>query len=353
VWCSNDYLGMGQHPEVIAALEDVAHTVGVGSGGTRNISGTTRYHIQLEKRLADLHQKQAALVFSSGYIANLTSLGSLGRVLPNVAFFSDELNHASLIQGIRASHADKHIFHHNDMSHLEELLQQEDINRPKVIVFESVYSMSGSIAPIADIIKLAKKYNALTYIDEVHAVGLYGDSGAGKCQELGLSDNIDIINGTLAKGFGVVGGYIAGNANIVDCIRSYGPGFIFTTSIPPAVCAAADKSVEIVSQSPHLRAKHHQQVHLLKDTMIRYGVPYRQTLTHIVPVIIGDPLKCRAVTDQLLHEFDIYVQPINFPTVPKGQERLRLTLSPYHDTKKIEKLVRALKQILFVQQQAA
>lgn len=346
IWCSNDYLGMSQNKDVIDSLSATAQEVGVGSGGTRNLSGNTNYHVKLEEELAKLHDKESSISFISAYVANQTSLAVLGKILPNLVFFSDELNHASIIQGIRSSNCEKHIFKHNDISHLEEQLQSVDINRPKIIVFESVYSITGEFSKIKEICNLAKKYNALTYLDEVHAVGLYGETGGGLAQELGKNNQIDIINGTLAKAFGVVGGYIAGKKNIIDCIRSFGSGFIFTSSTPPAICNTAITAIKILKNSDYLRFKHRKQVQKTKDALRNANIKFRENQSHIIPVVIGNAKKCREITDQLLKEHNIYVQPVNYPTVPKGQECLRITPSPQHNEEHIKKLVNALKEVL-------
>lgn len=342
MWCSNDYLGMGHHPEVIAAMCDTAQTYGAGAGGTRNISGTTHEHVLLEKEIAGLHQKESALVFSSGYVANQTSLMTLGQLLPGCVFFSDEKNHASMIQGIKQSGCAKHVFRHNDLEHLESLLQDYPVEQPKIIVFESVYSMDGDIGNIAGFIKLAKQYGALTYLDEVHAVGLYGATGAGIAERDGLSGQVDIINGTLGKAFGVVGGYIAGSASLIDAVRSYGSGFIFTTSLPPAICAAARAAIRILKTDSERRARHQERVATTKKALAHAGIPCMETPTHIIPVMVGDPVKCRAMTDMLLYTHNIYAQPLNYPTVPWGTERIRITPSPLHSDADIASLVDAL-----------
>jgi 5-aminolevulinate synthase len=342
VWCSNDYLGMGQHPDVIAAMGDATKFYGAGSGGTRNISGTSHAHITLEKDIAALHDKESALVFSSGYVANQTALSTLGKLLPGCVIFSDEKNHASMIEGIRHSGCEKHIFRHNDLAHLESLLQSVPRDTPKIIAFESVYSMDGDIGPLAGFIQLAKTYHALTYLDEVHAVGLYGPTGGGIAQRDHLHHQIDIINGTLGKAFGVMGGYIAGNAVLIDAVRSYGSGFIFTTSLPPAICAAASTSIHIVRNTPSLRNTHQAKVMQLKQALTIAGIPHKQTDTHIVPVMVEDAALCRTMSDMLLYTHHIYVQPINYPTVPWGTERLRITPSPLHRDEDIAHLVRSL-----------
>lgn len=342
MWCSNDYLGMGHHPDVIGAMCDTAQNYGAGAGGTRNISGTTHEHVLLEKEIASLHQKEAALVFSSGYVANQTSLMTLGQLLPGCIFFSDEKNHASMIQGIKQSGCAKHVFRHNDLEHLESLLQDYPLEQPKIIAFESVYSMDGDIGKIAGFIKLAKQYGALTYLDEVHAVGLYGPTGAGVAERDGLANQIDIINGTLGKAFGVVGGYIAGDATLVDAVRSHGSGFIFTTSLPPAICAAARASIRLLKTDQVRRAKHQERVATTKRALTQAGIPFKDTPTHIIPVMVGDPVKCRAMTDMLLYTHHIYAQPLNYPTVPWGTERIRITPSPLHSDADIAHLVDSL-----------
>ena len=339
IWCSNDYLGMGQHPRVLQAMHEAIDRSGAGAGGTRNISGTTIYHTALEDSLADLHHKEAALVFSSGYVANEGALSTIARLLPNCIIFSDDMNHASMIHGMKSSRAEKVLFRHNDVAHLEELLAAADPARPKIVAFESVYSMSGDIAPIAEIADLAKKYQALTYLDEVHAVGLYGPRGAGVAEERGLMDRIDVIDGTLGKAFGVMGGYIAGSAALVDAVRSYAPGFIFTTSLPPALLAGARASVEHLKISDVERLKMKKNVRYFKQRLTESGLPFLPGESHIVPLIVGDATCCKSVTDILLQEYDIYVQPINYPTVPKGTERMRLTATAAHTTEEIEHMV--------------
>ena len=342
VWCSNDYLGMSRHPVVLEAMHRVLDETGGGAGGTRNIAGTSDYIVELEASLADLHNKEAALVFSSGYVANQTTLATLGQLLPEVILFSDENNHASIIQGIRLARCHKQVFRHNDVEHLEELLRAAPANAPKIIIFESVYSMDGDIGPIAEIVALAKKYHALTYIDEVHAVGMYGPRGGGITEQLGLSDQIDIINGTLGKAYGCVGGYIAGNADIIDVIRSYGNGFIFTTALPPHIAAGATASIEYLKTSSAERHAQQAMAVLTKKSLIHAGLNIIKTPTHIVPLLIGDAELCKQKTDQLLHNHRIYVQPINYPTVPRGTERFRLTPSPFHTPEDIIKLTEAL-----------
>lgn len=345
IWCSNDYLGMGQNPVVTKAMKDAVDQYGAGAGGTRNISGTTHLMIQLEESLCDLHNKEAALVFTSGFTSNEGSLGALIRLLPDVVVFSDELNHASMIIGIRNGGSEKHIFRHNDLAHLESLLQHVDINRPKLIAFESVYSMDGDIAPVADIVALAKKYNALTYLDEVHAVGLYGPRGGGVAEQLGLTDQIDIIEGTFGKAYGVMGGFITGDKNLIEAIRLHAPAFIFTTALPPAVIAGALASVDYLKTSSFEREKAHSNARYLKSLLAKTDMPFLKGDSHIVPLIIGDDTCCKMVTAMLMDEYDIYVQPINAPTVPKGTERLRLTATAAHSREQIETMARALNEL--------
>ena len=345
VWCSNDYLGMSQHPVVREAMHEAIEAVGAGSGGTRNISGTTHYHVELEAELADLHGKEAALLFTSAYIANDSTLSTLQRLMPGLVIFSDEKNHASMIEGIRRGGGEKHIFRHNDVAHLEELLKKVAADRPKIIVFESVYSMDGHIAPIATICDLAERYGALTYLDEVHAVGLYGRRGGGIAERDGVMDRIDIINGTLAKGFGVMGGYIAGTRACCDAIRSYAPGFIFTTSLAPAIVAGALASIRHLKRSEIERARHQERVRTVKKLMAEARLPVMDNPSHIVPVMVGDPVHCKAVTDTLLTKYRIYVQPINYPTVPRGTERMRFTPSPVHGNAEVAALIAALKEL--------
>lgn len=343
IWCSNDYLGMGQHSKVIAAMQKTARTMGVGAGGTRNISGNNHPLVKLEVELADLHNKQSALAFTSGFVSNDTSIATIAKLLPDCLVLSDELNHASMISGVRGSKATKRIFRHNDLQHLEQLLIEADTQRPKLIVFESVYSMDGDIAPIEGIIDLAEKYNALTYIDEVHAVGMYGERGGGICEKLGLVDRIDVVEGTLAKAFGVMGGYIAASANIIDAVRSYAPGFIFTTALPPPVAAAALTSIQHLKTSNKERTGQKRAVTSLKAKLFDAGLPLMPSQTHIVPLFVGDPVLCKKASDRLMQKHDIYIQPINFPTVRKGEERLRITPTPHHDEKMIKHLVSALR----------
>lgn len=345
VWCSNDYLGMGQNQNVINAAKDALDEAGIGSGGTRNISGTTRYHVDLEKNLAKLHNKESALLFTSGYVSNSASLMTLGKNLPNCHIFSDEKNHASMIEGIRFSGAPKHIFKHLDMKDLERKLQSVPANASKIIAVESVYSMDGSICPLHDIVALAKKYNALTYVDEVHAVGIYGETGAGMCDQMGLSDQIDIIEATLAKGFGVIGGYVAASNKITDFIRSFASGFIFTTSLPPAIAAAANASILHVQNCKKERATLHARANYLKHRLTQEGFVVKHNNTHIVPLMIGDPVITKNISDILLSAYGQYVQPINYPTVPRGTERMRFTPNPCHSEAMIDNLVNSLIEI--------
>ncbi|QIE42082.1 5-aminolevulinate synthase [Rhodobacteraceae bacterium SC52] len=342
VWCGNDYLGMGQHPKVLAAMHEALDATGAGSGGTRNISGTTVFHRRLEAELADLHGKEDALVFTSAYIANDATLSTLPRLFPGLIIISDELNHASMIEGIKHGRCEKHIFRHNDTAHLREVMAGLDPSAPKLIAFESVYSMDGDFGPIEDICDIADEFGALTYIDEVHAVGLYGPRGGGVTERDGLAQRIDIINGTLGKAYGVMGGYIAASARMVDAIRSYAPGFIFTTSIPPAIAAGAAASIRHLKTDQALREAHQEHARILKLRLKGIGLPIIDHGSHIVPVPVGDPVKCKMISDQLLRDSGIYVQPINFPTVPRGTERLRFTPSPVHTLKDMDKLVKAL-----------
>src|SRR3954470_3782211 len=342
VWCSNDYLGMGQNPDVIAAFQNAAGKMGSGAGGTRNISGTSNPLVELELELADLHDKEAALVFTSGFVSNEASISTIARLLPNCLIISDELNHASMIEGVRRSGAEKKIFRHNDVAHLESLLQAAGRERAKLIVFESVYSMDGDIAPIRQIVDLAERHNAMTYIDEVHAVGMYGPRGGGITEREGLADRIDIIEGTLAKAFGTLGGYITGTSAVIDAVRSYAPGFIFTTALPPAIAAAATTSIRHLRRSQAERDAQQQQATRTKDILAAAGLPVMPSETHIVPVLVGDPELCKMASDRLLGLHGIYIQPINYPTVPRGTERLRITPTPLHGDGLIEALRDAL-----------
>ncbi len=345
VWCSNDYLGMSQNQSVLANMVDALTKVGAGSGGTRNISGTNHYHVLLERELCYLHQKESALLFNSGYLANQASLSTLGKKLPDCIFFSDEKNHASMIQGMKNSNAKKIIFKHNDLQDLENNLIKHSKAKSKVIVFESVYSMDGDFAPISKICDLAKKYNALTFLDEVHAVGIYGQRGAGVAEKDGVMEKIDIIQGTLAKAFGVIGGYITGKKETIDFIRSFSSGFIFTTSLPPCIAAGAYTSIRHLKFSSSERERLFKVVNELKAQLKKNNIPFIQSDSHIIPVIIGDPVLCKKASQILLDDFQIYVQPINFPTVPRGKERLRITASPQHSFKMIKKLVSALSTV--------
>ncbi len=342
VWCGNDYLGMGQHPVVLKAMRDAINATGAGSGGTRNISGTTVYHKRLEAELADLHGKEAALLFTSAYIANDATLSTLPKLFPGLIIYSDALNHASMIEGVRRNGGAKRIFRHNDVAHLRELLEADDPAAPKLIAFESIYSMDGDFGPIKEICDLADEFGALTYIDEVHAVGMYGPRGAGVAERDGLMHRLDIINGTLAKACGVMGGYIAASDKMCDAIRSYAPGFIFTTSLPPAVAAGAAASVAFLKQAPELRQRHQEQAAALKLRLKGLGLPIIDHGSHIVPVMVGNPVHTKMLSDMLLEDHGIYVQPINFPTVPRGTERLRFTPSPVHGPGEIDRLVGAM-----------
>jgi 5-aminolevulinate synthase len=342
IWCSNDYLGIGQHPKVVGAMVETATRMGTGAGGTRNIAGNNHPLVELERELADLHRKDAALVFTSGYISNETGISTLARLMPNCLILSDALNHNSMVEGVRQAHCEKQIFRHNDMAHLEQLLVVADPLRPKLIVFESLYSMDGDVAPLAQICDLAARYGAMTYVDEVHAVGMYGARGAGIAERDGVMDRIDVVEGTLAKAFGCIGGYIAGSSALVDAVRSYAPGFIFTTALPPSVCAAATAAIRHLKASNWERERHQERAARTKAVLTAAALPVMTSPTHIVPVFVGDPERCKQASDLLLGEHGIYIQPINYPTVPKGKERLRITPSPYHDDGLIDTLAKAL-----------
>jgi 5-aminolevulinate synthase len=342
IWCSNDYLGMGQHPKVIEAMVETATRMGAGAGGTRNISGTSHPLVELERELADLHGKEAALLFTSGYISNQTGIATIAKLLPDCVILSDAWNHNSMIEGVRRAGAEKRIWRHNDAGHLEELLAAEPANRPKLIVFEALYSMDGDTAPVSRICDLAERYGAMTYIDEVHSVGMYGSAGAGIAAREGVMDRIDVVEATLAKAYGCLGGYIAGSANLIDAVRSHAPGFIFSTALPPAICAGGLAAVRHLKTSQWERERHQDRAARVKTVLNAAGLPVMPNDTHIVPVMIGDPDKCKEASDLLLADHGIYIQPINYPTVPRGTERLRITPTPYHDDALINALAEAL-----------
>ena len=345
VWCSNDYLGMGQHPDVVQAMKDAIDKVGTGSGGTRNISGTHHYHVMLEKELAALHNKEAGLLFTSGYISNEASISTIAKILPGCIIYSDELNHSSMINGVLSGKCEKRIFKHNNVEHLEEMIKADDPSTAKIILFESVYSMDGDFAPIKEFCDLADKYNCMTYMDEVHAVGMYGPHGGGVAEEQGLMDRVDVIEGTLGKAYGMMGGYITASRDIVDSVRSFAPGFIFTTSLPPAITAGALASVRHLKKSQVERDRHQERAATLKKMMRDAKLPVMPSLSHIVPLLVGDPVVCKQASDMLLEEYGVYVQPINYPTVPRGAERLRFAPNPLHDDDMMNHLVKSLKEV--------
>lgn len=345
VWCSNDYLGMGQHPSVLRSMNDAIMGLGAGAGGTRNISGTSEIHNDLEWELSDLHDKEASLIFTSGYVANDTTLATLGKNIPNCVIFSDAQNHASMIEGIRHSGAPKHIFRHNDTKHLAELLAQYPKEQPKIVAFESVYSMEGDISPIGEICDIAEKYGAITYLDEVHGVGLYGHKGGGIAQRDGVSDKVTIIQGTFGKAIGLIGGYISSTRNLVDFVRSFAPGFIFTTSLPPAIVSGVLTSVRCLKECSNSRLEHQHKVKLVKDRLRAANIPFYNSDSHIVPVIIGEAEACRYASQLLMDKYNIYIQPINYPTVPKGTERLRLAPTPFHTVPMIDQLIEGLTEV--------
>jgi 5-aminolevulinate synthase len=342
IWCSNDYLGMGQHPKVIGAMVETATRMGTGAGGTRNIAGNNHPLVELERELADLHGKEAALVFTSGYVSNETGISTLARLMPNCLILSDAWNHNSMIEGVRQAHCEKQIFRHNDVAHLEQLLALADPLRPKLVVFEGLYSMDGDVAPVGPICDLAARYGAMTYIDEVHAVGMYGPRGGGIAEREGVMERIDVVEGTLAKAFGCLGGYIAGSSALIDAVRSYAPGFIFTTALPPSVCAAATAAIRHLKSSNWERERLQERAARTKAVLAAAALPVMSNPTHIVPVFVGEPERCKQASDLLLSEHGIYIQPINYPTVPRGTERLRITPSPYHDDALIDRLAEAL-----------